>query len=53
MPGSPRRAAVDESSPESGMGLAIIEAIVDELEIPTGRRRQPGTLVRMRSGSPV
>ena len=33
--------------PEGGMGLAIIRAIVDELEID-GRPDGPGTIVRMR-----
>jgi serine/threonine-protein kinase RsbW len=43
------RAPVDDQDDvlvESGMGLAIIQAIVDQLEID-GRREDGGTLVRM------
>jgi serine/threonine-protein kinase RsbW len=38
----------DDLPPDSGMGLAIIEAIVDELEIHDGPSETSGTLVRMR-----
>lgn len=37
----------DGIPPESGMGLAIIEAVVDHLDVVTGRDGRRGTLVRM------
>ena len=37
----------DGIPPESGMGLAIIEAVVDHLDVVTGRDGKRGTLVRM------
>jgi serine/threonine-protein kinase RsbW len=44
----PAQAPYDDLPPDSGMGLAIIEAIVDELEIQDGPSETSGTLVRMR-----
>ena len=37
----------DGIPPESGMGLAIIEAVVDHVEVLSERDGKPGTLVRM------
>ena len=44
---APTSAPSDGIPPESGMGLAIIEAVVDHVEVQSGRDGKRGTLVRM------
>jgi serine/threonine-protein kinase RsbW len=45
--GMPRPDALADDLPEGGLGLALIDALVDEVEIRS-RDGVPGTLVRMR-----
>lgn len=46
-PALPATMPADDDPPESGMGLAIIEAVVDELDVSARDGTDRGTVVRM------
>ena len=46
-PALPATMPAADESPESGMGLAIIEAVVDELDVSARHGDRRGTVVRM------